>query len=168
MYTSPVDSNVFLYSGKEEGSSRTAGVGIMLTKSAYSSLMSWESISERFITARCRSRVRNISIIQCYAPTEQTSNTEKDDFYTQLSTIYDKTLRGDIIMVMGDLNAKVGQDNYMLNHVMEIHGIVARNDNGERFADFCSTNHLVIGGTIFQHKPCHKISSTTPSGKTSN
>ena len=53
-------------------------------------------------------------------------------------------------MVMGDLNAKVGQDNYMLNHVMLIHGIGARNDNGERFVDFCSTNRLVIGGTIFQ------------------
>ena len=109
IYTSPVDSNVFLYSGKEEGSARTAGVGIMLTKTAYSSLMSWEPISERFITARFRSRVRNISIIQCYAPTEQASNTEKDDFYIQLSTIYDKTPRGDIIMVMDDLNAKVRQ-----------------------------------------------------------
>ena len=87
IYTSPVDSNVFLYSGKEESSARTAGVGIMLTKTTYSSLMSSEPISERFITARFRSRVRNISIIQCYAPTEQASNIEKDDFNNQLSTI---------------------------------------------------------------------------------
>ena len=107
IYTSPVDSNVFLYSGKEEGSSRTAGVGIMLAKSAYSCLMSWEPILERFITARFRSRVRNISIIRCYAPTE------KDHFYNQLTTIYDKTPRGDIVMVLGYLNAKVEQDNYM-------------------------------------------------------
>ena len=101
-------------------------------------------------------------------PTEQASSTEKDDFYIQLSTIYDKTPRGDIIMVMGDLNAKVGQDNYILNHVMGIHGIGARNDNGERFIDFCSTNHLVIGGTICQHKPCHKVSWISPSERTSN
>ena len=56
----------------------------------------------------------------------------------------------------------------MLNHVMGMHGIDARNDNGERFVDFCSTNHLVIGGTIFQHKPCHKVSWISPSGRTSN
>ena len=37
-----------------------------------------------------------------------------------------------------------------------------RNDNGERFAD------LVIGATIFQHKPCHKVSWNSPSGRTSN
>ena len=61
-------------------------------------------------------------------------------------------------MVMGNLNVKTGQDNYMLNYVMEIHGIDACNDNIERFVDFVSTNHLVIGGTISQHKPCHKVS----------
>ena len=67
----------------------------MLTKTSFISLMSWELISERFIAARFRSRARNISIIQCYTPTELASNTEKDDFYIQLSTIYDKTTRGD-------------------------------------------------------------------------
>ena len=76
--------------------------------------MYWET----FITARFRSRVRNISIIQCYAPTEQASNTEKDDFYNQLSTIYNKTSHGSIVMVMDDLNAKIWQDNYILKHVM--------------------------------------------------
>ena len=61
IYTSPLDSNVYLYSDKEEGSSRTAGVSIMLTKTAYCCLMSWEPISERFITASFRSRARYIS-----------------------------------------------------------------------------------------------------------
>ena len=63
------------YTGKAEGSSRTACVGI------------WEPISERFITVRFRSR--NISII----------HTEKIDFYIELSTIYDNTPREDIIII---------------------------------------------------------------------
>ena len=62
----------------------------------------------------------------------------------------------------------VGQDNYMLNHVMGMHGIGARPDNGESFVDFCSTNHLVIGGTIFRYKLWHKVSWTSPSERTSN
>ena len=66
-------------------------------------------------------------------------------------------------MVMGDLNAKVGQDNYILNHVMG-----ARSDNGERFVDYGSTKHLVIGDIILQYKPCHKVSQISPSGRTSN
>ena len=30
------------------------------------------------------------------------------------------------------------------------------NENGERFADLCALNQLVIGGSIFQHKLIHK------------
>ena len=58
-------------------------------------------------------------------------------------------------MVMCDLNAKFGQDNYMLNHVMGIHGVGACNDNGQMFVDFCS-------------KSCHKVSWISPSRRTSN
>ena len=60
--------------------------------------------------------------------------------------------RGDIILVMDHLNVK---------DAVTCHGqpsIGIRNDNGERFVDFCNANYLVIGGTAFQHKPCHKIS----------
>ena len=55
-----------------------------------------------------------------------------------------------------------------MNYVMGIHGIGARNDNVERFVDFCNTNHLVIGASIFQHKPCHKVSWISPSERTLN
>ena len=67
-------------------------------------------------------------------------------------------------MVMGDLNAKVGADRRTLEHVMGNQGIGIRNDNEERIVDFCNTNSLVIGGTVFQHKPCQKSSWVSPTG----
>ncbi|KAH3860472.1 hypothetical protein DPMN_023372 [Dreissena polymorpha] len=30
-------------------------------------------------------------------------------------------------------------------------GLGEMNDNGERFADLCATNNLVIGGSVFHH-----------------
>ena len=126
-----------------------------MTPRAHSCLISWEPISERLITTRFRSRVRNIKLLHCYDPTEKSSVNDKDDFYNLLAA---KVPRGDIILVMGDLNAKVDADRTTLKHVLSNQDIGIRNDNGEKFVDFCNTNHLVIGGTVFQHKPRHKIS----------
>nr|KAG5711442.1 hypothetical protein BaRGS_025869 [Batillaria attramentaria] len=69
-------------------------------------------------------------------------------------------------ILMGDFNAKIGSDNTGYEDTMGTHGLGQMNENGERFADFCALNQLVIGGSIFPHKrnpqghmeiagPCH-------------
>jgi hypothetical protein len=50
---------------------------------------------------------------------------------------------------MGDLNAKVGSSNAGYEEIMGQQGLEEMNENGERFADFCASNNLVIGGSIF-------------------
>ena len=40
------------------------------------------------------------------------------------------------------------------------------NDNGERWTDFCQVNELLIGGTLFPHKECHKRTWMSPDGGT--
>lgn len=70
--------------------------------------------------------------------------------------------------MIGDLNSKVGEDNKGHESVMGKHGIGIRNDNGENLVEFCEINNLVITGTIFPHKPRHKITWISPNGKTEN
>ncbi|GFS05781.1 craniofacial development protein 2 [Elysia marginata] len=36
------------------------------------------------------------------------------------------------------------------------------NENGERFADLCALNQMVIGGSIFPHKNIHKVTWRSP------
>jgi hypothetical protein len=48
------------------------------------------------------------------------------------------------------------------------HGLGQINDNGERFADFCATNKLAIGGTLFPHKRIHKTTWISPDHTTEN
>ena len=59
-------------------------------------------------------------------------------------------------VLMGDVNAEIGSDNTGYKEVMGVHGLGQMNDNGERFADMCSLNQLVTGGSIFPHKRNHK------------
>ena len=147
----------FLYSGNEdEEDANTHGVGLLLSKDAAKSLIEGEPVSKRFLTARFASKGRNISIVQCYAPTNSADPEEKDNFYQQLQAIVHKTPKRDIQIVMGDLNAKVGEVNTNWKGTMGTEGLGEMNENGVLFADFCAFNELVIGGSLFPLKPTHK------------
>ena len=50
-----------------------------------------------------------LTIIQVYAPTNEAEEEEKDNFYEQLQKVMDATLRHDMLLLLGDWNAKVGQ-----------------------------------------------------------
>ena len=76
-----------------------------MTHQAVKSLMSCDPVSDSIITARIRSNVRNITIIQCYVPTDKNdykNSPLKDAFYSKLSVP-----KGDVIIVMGDFNASL-------------------------------------------------------------
>ena len=62
----------------------------------------------------------------------------------------------------------MGSDNTNRETTMETHGEGDINENGELFCDFCATNGLVIGETLFPHKKCHKLTWRSPDGTTEN
>lgn len=78
------------------------------------------------------------------------------------------TERKDIIMLMGDMNAKIGKDNKGYESIMGLHGLVTINENGERFRNLYAAHDLVIGGSIFPHKEIHKTTWMSPDHKTRN
>jgi exonuclease III len=86
-------------------------------------------LSNRIITARFSSNVRSVTIIQCYAPTEEADSIAKQDFYDQLPTVYDRSPKADIKIIIGDLNVKVGTDDSGLEKVMGQNGTGVRNEN---------------------------------------
>ena len=158
-----------LYSGKErEEDTHMHGVGLMLSKDAARSLLEWEPVSERIITARFASKGRNITIIQCYAPTNLAETEEKEQFYQQLEAQTRKSPKRDIQIVMGDMNAKIGKDNTKWTSIMEKEGLGEVNENGALFADFCTFNELIIGGSLFPHKPIHKATWISSDQSTEN
>ncbi|XP_055383684.1 uncharacterized protein LOC129613579 [Condylostylus longicornis] len=159
--------NKFIYSGNNNGGSN--GVGMIIDKSISSSMMSWKAVSDRIILVRFYSRIRKITIIQCYAPTETANDELKDEFYSQLTSVISNIPRTDIIILMGDLNAKIG--TRMQGDPQEIigsHGIGSRNNNGSRLLDLCTEFNLAVGGTLFPHKNIHKYTWESPNGHTRN
>nr|KAG5707728.1 hypothetical protein BaRGS_003303 [Batillaria attramentaria] len=132
------------------------------------SRQSKDRLSPRILSARFNSKGRKVTILQCYAPTNMADEEEKENFYEQLQAVLDKAPKRDLKILMGDLNAKVGTDNTDRELIMGKHGTGTQNENGELFTEFCTTNDLVIGGTIFPHKTIHKTTWTSPDGRTVN
>ena len=158
-----------IYSGKVgDNVPHANGVAIVMNKQATSSLIEYEPVSDRIITARFDAKYRKLTIIQVYAPTNEAPIEEKDEFYNQLETSLVKASKRDIKIIMGDLNAKVGNDNMEREDIMGKHGVGTINENGELLTEFCQNNSLVIGGTIFPHKECHKTTWLSPDGHTNN
>jgi hypothetical protein len=92
-----------------------------------------------------------------------TEKEKKEEFYQQLSETIATATKRDVIIVMGDMNAKVGSNNEGLEHVMGRHGTGNMNENGELFS-----SDLIIGRTVFPHKICHKVSWVSPDNITEN
>ncbi|VDO61704.1 unnamed protein product [Schistosoma margrebowiei] len=162
---------LLLYSGHdEENASHIQGVALMLSKQAQNALIGWESHGPRIIKASFKTKKEGITmnIIQCYAPTNDYNEDAKDQFYNRLQSIVEKCQTKDLTILMGDFNAKVGTDNTGYEDIMGRHELGERNENGERFANLCAFNKLVIGDTIFPHKRIHKTTWTSPDHTTQN
>ena len=69
---------------------------------------------------------------------------------------------------MGDFNAKVRSDNTGYDGILGTHGLGQMNENGERLADLCALNQLVVGGSIFPPKRVHKATWRSPDHITEN
>ncbi|VDP08607.1 unnamed protein product [Schistosoma margrebowiei] len=162
---------LLLYSGhEEENAPHTEGVALMLSKQAQNALIGWESHGPRIIKASFKTKKEGIkmNIIQCYEPTNDPDEDPKDQVYNRLQSIIEKCPTKDPTILMGDFNAKVGTDNTGYEDIMGRHELREKNENGDRFANLCAFNKLVIDGTIFPHKRIHKITWTSPDHTTQN
>ena len=153
----------------EKGAPHTEGVALMLAPEAHAALIGWEPVNSRIITAKFTTKKKDIrlNIIQCYAPTNDAEEEKKDDLYQQLQAVLDRRGAKDITIQMRDFNAKNGMDT-CYKDTMGTHGLGQMNENGERFADLCALNQLVIVGSIFPHKRIHKATWISPNHVTEN
>lgn len=109
-----------------------------------------------------------MTILQVYAPTNDADDDVKDVFYNQLQREIDRTPKHDLIILMGDLNAKVGRKKCEEERSLGNEACGERNENGEMFVTLCEINNLVIGGSKFKHKEIHKLTWISPDGRSQN
>ena len=164
-------SELLLYSGHEDvGSPHTQGMALMLSKTAQKALIGWAAHGPRIIAASFKTKVRRVSmnVIQCYAPTNDSEDGVKDQFYHRLQSVIDNLPERDVTILMGDFNAKIASDNIVYEEVVGQHGLGVMSDNGERLADLCALNKRALGGSVFPHRRIHNATWLSPDQSTAN
>ena len=82
----------------------------------------------------------------------------KEIFYSQLDTVLSEMRNEDKIILLGDFNAKVGQDFNLWPGTIGKGGIGNSNQNGILLLTICAAHNLVITNTLFRQKNKFKTS----------
>jgi hypothetical protein len=71
-------------------------------------------------------------------------------------------------ILLGDFNAKVGREGIIKLTIGNESLHATSNDNGVRVVNFATSKNLTVKSTTFPHRNIHKITWTTPDGRTHN
>ena len=113
-------------------------------------MTSHNSISDRIVTVRLNTKPAALNLIQVYAPTSDCDDEEIEKFYNDLQSAKDKIPNREMCIIMGDLNAKVGEQEDR-DCGIGPYGLGKRNERGDMLATFCQANGFTITNTWFQH-----------------
>jgi uncharacterized protein YciI len=156
-----------IWSGRKDDNPQK-GVELFISKKYTVSLLEWKPIHKRLLYVKLNSRFTKMSLIVACAPTDVADEEDKDCFYSSHQSFLDNTPRQDVLLMIGNFNARVGSNDTNREGVRGRHGIDEITDNGKRLVGICEENNLSIGGTLFQHKNIHKLTWASPDGQSQN
>ena len=104
-----------------------------------------------------------IVIVAVYGPGMERSENERDAFWECFNECINGFSENERIVVLGDMNAKVG--NREVYKVVGKYGVPGVNENGERLVEVCSERRLSIGNTWFQKRLIQKYTREGENGQ---
>jgi exonuclease III len=75
-------------------------------------ILGFEPISDRICKLRIKGKFHNMALINIYAPTEDKEEEIKEQFYEELQRTQDRIPKHYLIIILGDMNAKLGKKKH--------------------------------------------------------
>ena len=157
----------FFWSGLPEDQHRVAGVGFAIKRSLADKLeVLPEAINERLMLLFLPlAKNKRMLIISAYAPTMTSLQEVKETFYEDLRKTLKRASPRDSILLLGDFNARVGNDHEAWPGVLGKHLQGSMNSNGLHLLSLCTEFNLVITNSIFQQRNMYKGTWCHPRSK---
>ena len=173
---------VWLHSGHPSESQW--GVGALISPAAARAMRGPHTpISHRLMTL-CLNGPIVTTVVVAYAPTNVPAHKEECcEFFQQLGECLAAVPQHHMVVVLGDLNARIGTDWEELRHVRGPHGApktrrphwlgvperlpqrVAANHNGQLCLAMCAAHGLMVANSRFQHRDDHTASFVNRGGR---
>jgi len=137
-----------------------AGTGFLLMKKIQKYVINFELHNERL--CKLKGKYNNITLMNAYAPTEGKTEEIMEQFYDNLQYMVDKVPKSDLIIILADVNPKLGKESayHKITGKHTVHE--ETNRNGELLCDFAAANNMIVMTTQFQHKQIHKGTWRSP------
>ena len=139
------DDHSIYYCGQE--SLRRNGVAIVVHKRVRNAVLGCNLKNYRMISVHVQGKPSNITVIQVYAPNSNADKAEVELFYEDLQDLLEQTPKKDVLLIIGNWNAKVGSQE--TPGVTGKFGFGMGNEAGQRLIEFCQVNALVTANTLF-------------------
>ena len=141
-------------SGVERGRARE-GVALLLSRWMVNKVVEWKEVSSRLMWVRVRMGRECWAFVSAYGPGCERSEEEQDTFWNELTRCVDVLSRRNYVVVLGDLNARVGDGE--IEGVVGKYGVPGGNESGERLLNMCVEQELVISNSWFKKKLINKF-----------
>ena len=114
----------FFWSGRKAEEKRESGVGFAILSSLVSKLdQPPKGINDRLMTLRLPLQGNKFAtLISAYAPTMTNPDEVKEKFYEDLNSAISSVPKQDKFLILGDFNARVGQDHKIWAGVLGTQG----------------------------------------------
>ncbi|KAI8432754.1 hypothetical protein MSG28_013713 [Choristoneura fumiferana] len=153
---------VFYYKGETPGQ---YGTGFLIKKEFKSYIDEFIGISERIVILNLKlpSKNEKWSIVQVYSPTEKSSKSEIESFYSILTDAIKNHSHNNLI-VMGDFNARIGERRDGEEIVLGPYCSGIRTRNGEMLIQLAYENNLKILNSSYKNRENNRWTWIHPDG----
>lgn len=114
----------------------------------------WKPVSSRIVWAHLQCGNEKWVVVSAYGPGSEKPEDERERFWEELSECVSGFEQSVRIVVLGDMNARVG--NVEMEGVIGKFGVPGVNWAGERMVEFCAESGLIVGNTWFKKKLVNK------------
>ena len=102
------------------------------------------TLSGRLCKLRLQGKFRNVTLISAHAPTEDSPDAIKDEFYDKLSQECKKAHKYDLLILLGDFNAKIGRVKFIATVAGKYTLHEATSENEKRLGQLAAKHNITL------------------------